>query len=79
MRTRHAATCLTNPSDADAFPNSNLATTVAVGACESGVANLFASGASMNDLIAAAIAVAGNHGAAVNAVAALTTSGRAAA
>ena len=61
------------PDLSDAFPNSNLAATVAVGACESGVANqLFGSGASMNDLIAAAIAGAPNHGAAVNAVAALT-------
>ena len=61
------------PDLSDAFPNSNLAATVAVGACESGVANqLFGSGASMNDLIAAAIAGAPNHGAVVNAVAALT-------
>ena len=57
----------------DAFPDSNLAAVVAVGACQSGVANqLLDNGATMNDLIAAAIAGAANHGAAVNAVAALT-------
>lgn len=57
----------------DAFPNSNLAATVSVGGCSTGVANrLQSNGATFNDLIGAAQAAAGgNHGKWVSAVAAL--------
>lgn len=63
----------------DAFPNSDLGATVAVAGCDSGVANLLlGAGTSMNDLLAAAIADAPNHGAAVRAVADLTNDWKAA-
>jgi len=55
--------------DEDAFINSNEDPTVAIGGCESGVANVqVGGGANMNDLIGAAAAEATNHGAFVKAV-----------
>lgn len=55
--------------DQDAFPNSNLAATVAIGACNTGVGNyLFSSGATMNDLLGAAANGVKNHGTYVSAV-----------
>ena len=55
--------------DQDAFPNSNLSATVAIGACNTGVGNhVFSNGATMNDLIGAAANGAKNHGAYVSAV-----------
>jgi hypothetical protein len=53
----------------DAFPNSNLGATVAIGACDTAVGNhLFSSGATMNDLLGAAANGVKNHGAYVSAV-----------
>lgn len=53
----------------DAYPNSNLGGTVAVGTCNSGVANqLLPNGATFNDLMATAVSGAANHGARVSAV-----------
>lgn len=55
--------------DQDAFPNSNLGATVAIGACDTAVGNhLFSSGATMNDLLGAAANGVKNHGAYVSAV-----------
>lgn len=55
--------------DEDAFPTSDLSATVAVGGCDSGVANqVLASGASFTDLIGAAAEAARNHGQFVKAV-----------
>ena len=55
--------------DEDAFPNSNLSATVAIGACNTGVGNhVFSTGATMNDLIGAAANGAKNHGAYVSTV-----------
>jgi hypothetical protein len=58
----------------DAFPNSNRAPLVSVGTCSTGVTNrLLANGATFNDLIGQAFtAAAGNHGAWVSAVSALS-------
>lgn len=57
------------PDDQDAFPNSNLGATVAIGACDTAVGNhLFSSGATMNDLLGAAANGVKNHGAYVSAV-----------
>jgi hypothetical protein len=53
----------------DAYPNSNLGGMVAVGTCNSGVANqLLPNGATFNDLMATAVSGAANHGALVSAV-----------
>lgn len=62
------------PDSEDAFPDSNLAATVSVGACSTGVTNqVLSSGATFNDLIGQAYAAAaGNHGAWVSAVSALS-------
>jgi len=61
-------------NNGDAFPNSNRSALVTVGACSTGVANrLLPSGATFNDLIGQAqAAAAGNHGAWVSAVSALS-------
>jgi hypothetical protein len=60
---------------ADAFdcePNSNLAPTVVVGGCDSGVPNtLFTSGCTISDLIAHIAATSKNHGKFVSGVAKL--------
>ena len=56
----------------DAYINSNVSATVSVGACSAGVPNtVLPSGASFNDLLAAAVSGAQNHGARVSAVSAL--------
>jgi hypothetical protein len=57
----------------DQCANSNLAATVAIGTCNSGVPNtFFTSGCSINDLIAGCAVGAKNHGAFVSCVAHLT-------
>lgn len=59
--------------NADPFPNSNLAALVSVGVCSTGVTNrLLPTGATFNDLLAAAAASATTHGQLVNAVAHLS-------
>jgi hypothetical protein len=57
----------------DCEPNSNLAATVVIDGCNSGVTNtLFSNGCTINDLIAHIAAVARNHGQFVSGVARLT-------
>jgi hypothetical protein len=61
------------PDDADQCPSSNLAQTVIIHSCDSGVPNnLFGTGCAMSDLIAQAASSATNHGDFVSAFASFT-------
>ncbi len=66
------------PDDSDACPSSNLAPTIVIDGCDSGVANLLqASGCSLSDHIAVIAANANNHGQFVSGVAHFTNQLRA--